>query len=194
MDRSMALAGELGDTHGGEEARLIRAAQDDRSAFAPLYARYRDRVYAYLRTRTLTAEDAADLTQQVFLQAIDALPRYRPGRAPFAAWLFRIARNAAINHHRRHRDQIPWDLLPASLQPRTEGGLEAHALQRERLEALEEVLCSCNAVTREMLALHFAAGLSIAETARVVGKSEPAVKKHISRTIRALKEQYHERS
>ena len=65
------------------EAALVRAAQEDLTAFAPLYERYRDRIYAYLRTRTRSAEDAADLTQHVFLQALDALPRYRPQRVPF---------------------------------------------------------------------------------------------------------------
>jgi RNA polymerase sigma-70 factor (ECF subfamily) len=65
-------------------------------------------------------------------------------------------------------------------------------IRRERLEALDLLLRSCGSTAREMLALHFAAGLTIAETARVTGKSEAAVKKQISRTIRALKEQHHE--
>ena len=70
---------DCGDVQSAEAA-LVRAAQEDLTAFAPLYERYRDRIYAYLRTRTRSAEDAADLTQQVFLQALDALPRYRPQR------------------------------------------------------------------------------------------------------------------
>jgi RNA polymerase sigma-70 factor (ECF subfamily) len=70
---------------GSMEAATIRAAQADRRAFAPLYLQHRDRVYASLRTRTTSLEDAADLTQHVFLQALDALPRYRPRGAPFAA-------------------------------------------------------------------------------------------------------------
>jgi RNA polymerase sigma-70 factor (ECF subfamily) len=193
MDQSMAIARESGDTARSEEALLVSAAQKDSAAFAPLYRQYRDRVYAYLRTRAPTPEDAADLTQQVFLQALDALPRYRSGRAPFAAWLFRIARNAAANHHRRRRNHVAWDLLPPALHPRDDSDLEAQVLRRESLELLETVLRSCNAASREMLALHFAAGLTIAETARVVGKSEAAVKKQISRTIHALKEQYHDR-
>jgi RNA polymerase sigma-70 factor, ECF subfamily len=192
MDHSMAMARELTDALWTEEAQVVRAAQTNPAAFAPLYSRYRDRVYAYLRTRTRRPEDAADLTQQVFLQAIDALPRYRPGRAPFAAWLFRIARNTAANAHRRRREHINWDLLPPALQPRAESDLDAHVIQRESLEALDTLLRSCGSTAREMLTLHYAAGLTIAETARVTGKSEAAVKKQISRTIRALKEQHDE--
>lgn len=85
--------------------RYSRQAQP--AAFAMLYHRYFERIHAYLRSRTGDAEDAADLTQQVFLQALDALPRYRHGRVPFAAWLFRIAHNVAIDHHRRRRHAHP---------------------------------------------------------------------------------------
>jgi RNA polymerase sigma-70 factor (ECF subfamily) len=194
MDQSMAIPREHPDAFAADETALVQAARNDPAAFAPLYSQYRDRVYAYLRTRTRSPEDAADLTQQVFLQALDALPRYRPGRAPFTAWLFRIAHNAAANAHRRRRDQVPWDLLPPALQPRAESDLDGHVIRQENLVVLEALLRSCSPAGREMLALHFAADLTIAETARVVGKSEAAVKKQISRTIRALKEQYHDRS
>jgi RNA polymerase sigma-70 factor (ECF subfamily) len=175
------------------EEALVRAAQADSAAFGPLYERYRDRVYGYLRTRTRSAEDAADLTQQVFLQALDALPRYRARGAPFAAWLLRIARNVAINEHRRHRETVAWDLLPETLHPLLGEGPEAQVLQHEEFARLHEALAACEVSAREVLALHFAAGLTVRETAAVVGRSEAAVKKQLTRTIRALKERYHDR-
>lgn len=178
-------------TEGTEEA-LVRAAQADSAAFGALYERYRDRVYAYLRTRTRSVEDAADLTQQVFLQALDALPRYRARGAPFAAWLLRIARNAAINEHKRRRETVAWDLLPEALHPHLGDGPEVQVLQREAIARLHEALAACDAGAREVLALHFAAGLTVRETAAVVGRSEAAVKKQLTRTIRALKERYHD--
>ncbi len=70
-----------------DEAALVQAARKDPVAVGQLYDRYVDRVYWYARTRTATAEDAQDLTQQIFMQMIAALPRYRPDKAPFAAWL-----------------------------------------------------------------------------------------------------------
>jgi RNA polymerase sigma-70 factor (ECF subfamily) len=172
------------------EAELIAAAQVDPAAFGPLYLHYRDRVYAYLRTRTGSDEDAADLSQQVFLHALGALPRYRPRGAPFAAWLLRIARNAAINHHQRRRPSVTWDLLPEALHPPAGDDPEAHAIRRDEAAWLRAVLEGCDRTTRDMLSLHFAAGLTIAETAAVVGKSEAAVKKRLTRTVRALKEHY----
>lgn len=173
------------------EAALVRAAQADPAAFAPLYQRYRDRIYAYLRTRTRSAEDAADLTQQVFLQALDALPRYRPRQAPFAAWLTRIAHNLATNYHSRHRHTLAWDLVPEALQPAGED-LEALIVRREAGARLQTMLHTCTPDTREILALHFAARLTLKETAAMMGKSEAAVKKRIARAIRSLKEQYHD--
>ncbi len=184
----------LEDCSGAQntEMALIRAAQADPAAFAPLYQRYRDRVYAYLRTRTRSPEDAADLTQQVFLHALDALPHYRHQRAPFAAWLMRIAHNLAANYHKRHRPIVTWDLLPEALQPAAHGDLETQVVQRESLARLAAALRTCNVDTREILALHFAARLTVAETAAAVGKSEAAVKKRITRAIRSLKEYYHD--
>ena len=185
----------VGDTEDGHvlDSDLVRAAQADSAAFAPLYQRYRDRVYRYLRTRTSSDEDAADLTQQVFLQALDALPRYRIQQTPFAAWLTRIAHNLAANDRRR-KTTVPWDCVPEALQPLAEGDLDDHVLHDEALAQLREAIQTFNASAREVLALHFAAGLTIAETAAVVGRSEAAVKKQLTRTLHVLKERYHERA
>jgi RNA polymerase sigma-70 factor (ECF subfamily) len=174
-----------------DEAALVRAAQADPAAFAPLYHRYRDRLYAYLRTRTRSAEDAADLTQQVFVQALAALPRFRMQQVTIAAWLVRIAHNLVATYHQRARSTIAWDLLPEALHPLADD-LDDQVDRREALAWLRTALQACPPAAREVLALHFAARLTIAETAAVVGKSEAAVKKQLTRTIHALKEQYHD--
>jgi RNA polymerase sigma-70 factor (ECF subfamily) len=190
MYRTATLPLEGGASDRDAERALVLAAQADPAAFAPLYHRHRDRIYAYLRTRTATAEDAADLTQQVFVQALDALPRYRAGRVPFAAWLVRIAHNLAANYRRQQRPALAWDFVPEALQPAAEGNIEAQVVQREALARLDGLLRACPAGARELLALHYAARLTIAETAAAVGKSEAAVKKQLARTMRALKENY----
>jgi len=171
---------------------LISAVQSGDLAFSMLYERYLGRVYAYLRARTTTDEDAADLTQQVFLQVWSALPRYREGKTPFAAWLFRIARNAAVDGRRRVRPSVALDTLPLALLASGDLSTEAHVLHRERLERLHTLLGDLDRDKRELLALRFAAGLTIAETASVVGKSEAAVKKSLFRLLHALKEQIHD--
>ena len=155
-----------------------------------VYQRYLARVYAYVRTRAGTAEDAADLTQQVFLKALDALPAYRQRGLPFAAWLFRIARNTAADHRRQRRTTIAWDLLPESVQSSDEAGPETALLRREALARLETALARLDPAKRELLALRFAAGLTARDIAAVVGKSEEAVRKQLSRTLGALKEYF----
>jgi RNA polymerase sigma-70 factor, ECF subfamily len=111
----LALPRELGDSL--DTALLDQRLATHPEAFAELYGLYLHPMYRYLRARTKTEEEAADLTQQVFLQAFTALPRFRSQGVPAAAWLFRIARNVAIDAHRRRRVSITWDHLPEALQP-----------------------------------------------------------------------------
>jgi RNA polymerase sigma-70 factor (ECF subfamily) len=175
-----------------DEAALIAAAQANPADFDVLYRRYLAPVYRYLRTHTSSADEAADLTQQVFLQALRALPRYRPRGSPFAAWLFQIARHVAADAYRRRRQTVSWDALPEALQPLAEQEPEDTALRTEALARLAALLASLDSSKREVLALHFAAGLSVPDIARVVGKSPAAVSKQLSRTMQKLKESYHD--
>ncbi len=184
-----ALALGRDDDTGADEAALITAARGAPAAFGILHQRYHARVYRYLRARTESPEDAADLTQQVFLQAFDALPRYRERGLPFAAWLFRIARNAATDFHRRRRQTVAWDHLPEALHPAAQGP-EGTVLRREALARLRDLLATLPADKRELLALRFVAGLSQREIAAVVGKSEDAVQKGLTRLLHSLKERY----
>lgn len=177
-----------------DEAALIEEAQANPLAFDQLYRRYLARVYRYLRAQLESDEDAADLTQQVFLQAFHALPGYEQRGLPFAAWLFQIARHAVTDSHRR-RVALSWDALPVTLEVAgDEQDPERIALRRERLARLWMLLAKLDAGQRELLALRFAAGLSSSQIAAVVGKSPAAVKKQLTRIIASLKEQYHERS
>ena len=175
-----------------DEAALVRAAREDPAAFGALYARYRARLYWYLRTRAATDEDAADLTQQVFLQVWAALPRYRERGRPFAAWLFRIARNVAANAARRRRETIALEAVADTLPANAVGDPEGVALHSEALARLQALLHELDPDRRDLLALRFAAGLTAREIAAIVGGREGAVKRRLSRTIRLLKERYDE--
>lgn len=170
-----------------DETDLVRRAVGDASAFAQLYQHYLPRVYRYLRVRCVDDDEAADLTQQVFLKASEALSRYRERGSPFSAWLFRIARNAATDTARRRRATVPLDSLIESPAP---DDVEAGVIDREAQGRLRELLHALSADERELLALRFAGGLTSREIASVVGASEAAVKKRLTRTIQKLKERY----
>lgn len=175
-----------------DDQALVRAAQADVAQLNALYHLYVERVHRYMLARTHSAEDAADLTQQVFLQALDALPRYRDRGVPFAAWLFRIARNVVMDAKRRPDRATTWDDLPLSVLQVDAADPEAMALHTESLARLRALLLHLDASKRELLALRFAAGLSSRQIAAVVGNREAGVKKQLTRIISALKEQYHE--
>jgi len=175
-----------------DEADLVREVQADARAFDALYGRYVSRVYRYVRLRVAEEQDALDLTQQVFLKAFDALPRYRLSASPFAAWLFRIARNAVADHHRRHKISIAWDLLPQSLHPLASDDPEETALRHESIEALHASVEALDVYRRELLALRFASELTVREIAVTLGKPEATVKSDLRRTLQRLKGQQHE--
>ncbi len=178
------------DHDDGSDAALVEAARTDAATFERLYLGYRDRIYWYLRGRTADDEDAADLTQQVFLRVLDALPQYQPRRGPFAAWLFGIARNMATDAHRRRRTTVAWEAVPAALQPVDETDLEAATLRRDDLDRLDALVRALEPEKREVLALRFAARLTVPEIAAVIGKREDATRKYLARTLHTLKERY----
>jgi RNA polymerase sigma-70 factor, ECF subfamily len=178
-----------------DEAALVRAAQRDLAAFGPLYARYVDRIYTYLCTRTGSArtEDAADLTQQVFLKALDALPRYEARQGiSVAAWLFRIARNTATDWQRRQHPTVPWESIPDELHPPAAETADGSVLMRDEIAEARRLLASLGEQTREALLLRFSAQLTLAEIGMVLGISEEAVRKRITRALHILKERYHD--
>src|SRR5437879_2670461 len=83
------------------ERQQILAAQRDRAAFAPLYERYVDQIYAYAYTLTKDKEQAEDVTAATFAKAIEELPRFQWRGVPYSAWLYRVAGNLVTRQRRR---------------------------------------------------------------------------------------------
>ena len=175
----------------GAERGIVEAARSgDAEAFGHLYRHYRDPVYRYLAARAASPEEAADLTQQVFLNAFRALPRYRAGESGFAPWLFRIARNIATDASRRRRPVAGLETIPPHLEAANHPTPETAAIENERLRGLHATIAHLDRDKQELLALRYAAGLSSREIGEVVGKSESAVKKQLTRILQTLKEHH----
>lgn len=173
-----------------EERALIAAAQADPLVFEALYRRYREPIHRYLLAHLSSSEDAADLTQHVFLKALENLPKYRDRGLPFSAWLFRIARNAAIDRTRSRQSAVTWDRVQEAEQPIEPTTPESEALRNDAMRRFDALVSPLDDDKRDLLSLRFVAGLTTPEIARALGKSDAAVRVLLSRTLKILKEHH----
>jgi RNA polymerase sigma-70 factor (ECF subfamily) len=171
-----------------DDPTLVAAAKQDRAAFGVLYYRYAPRVYKYLRARLENDDDAADLTQQVFLQALAALPKYQSLGAPFSAWLFRIAANAITDVRRRQQAIVGWEDIPESQHPPLDQSVEGIVLHHEAILRLQKLLDHLEPSYREVILLRFIANLTVREIAEIMGKSEATIYRYLSGALNILKE------
>ncbi|HEY6057870.1 MAG TPA: sigma-70 family RNA polymerase sigma factor, partial [Candidatus Limnocylindrales bacterium] len=96
---------------GAIERLVAEAKAGDADAFGQLFDHYHDPVYRYVASRVNRPTDAEDLTQTVFVKALEALSRYESRGVPFGGWLFRLARNAVIDFVRTRHDHAEFDEL-----------------------------------------------------------------------------------
>ena len=172
-----------------EEALVLSAQQGDRNAFAQLYEANVERVHRYLLSRLGEPADAEDVTTEVFISPMKSLPSYRPKGTPLIAWLFRIAHNQAVNHikKRSRRRETPLLETPLLEMAATSDGPEEQAINRVRLREVVEAMGDLTGLQQQVLNLRFAAGLSIAEVAKVMNRKEGAVKFLQFSALRALR-------
>ena len=169
-----------------DELALVRAAQTDAQAFAAIYDLYVLRVYRYCYYRTSSPHDAEDLTAQIFLAALEGLPRYRQD-GHFAGWLFSIARKKVADFHRRavHVTQS----LEETLLPPIHTDLALDIETSQRRQRLLKLVGALPENERELIHLRYVAELSFAEMAKTLQKNEDAVKKSLYRLMARLKQE-----
>jgi RNA polymerase sigma-70 factor (ECF subfamily) len=166
--------------------RLVRAAQrGDPESFGRIFDHFHAPVHRYIVSRVGRPSDAEDLTQLVFVKALEALPRYEARGIPFGGWLFRLARNAVIDHVRTRHEHAHLDA--AAEQPAEADAPAERAELNSELDALAVALQSLTFEQRETIALRFFAGLSAREAAHVMGKQEGTIRGLQFRAIAALR-------
>jgi RNA polymerase sigma-70 factor (ECF subfamily) len=154
---------------------LVAQARDGNSAaFDALYDLFAVRVYRFFRYRVANPESAEDLTQKVFLKMIEQLPGYKNVGVPFAAWLFRIARNTWVDELRTSHPAVPLDVLLEEMSD--ERGPEDQAAERDDWAAVRRALAHLTDDQREVIACRFFAGMTPRETAAQMGRSEGSVR------------------
>ena len=164
------------------ERELILAAQRDRAAFAPLYERYVDQIFAYAYNLTRNRELAEDVTAATFARAIEELPRFEWRGVPYSAWLYRVAANLVARDKRRPG----WIELSPHLRDDEESPEEL-VTRRDRDDHIRAAVAELPADQRQAVLLRFGGELRNREIAGIMGRSEGAVKLLTFRAMTTLR-------
>lgn len=172
---------------------LARRGNED--AFRRLYGETYGPVAGYVAARVARTEDAEDITSSVFLKLVAGLDRFDGRRGSVLTWLLAMARNAVIDHHRRARahgaartGEVPVEEMAEQLAANAVDPLGS-LIRDEELRRLDRLVRRLPAETREMFALRFGEGLSVRETAGVLGLGEDAAKQRFARAFRKIREE-----
>jgi RNA polymerase sigma-70 factor (ECF subfamily) len=166
-----------------ESQLTARARQGDKEAYGDLYELYLDEIYGYIYYRVSNRADAEDLTEQVFLKAWENLSNYR-GDVPFKAWLYRIARNATVDHYRTRKQSVPLDLNEPIMDKQEQP--EQKALNRETALRLNGAIAKLSTLHQDVIILRFVNGHSTEEIAQILERSTGAVRVLQHRALKAI--------
>ncbi len=158
----------------------------DRPPFEEVYREYLGRIYAYVRAQVGAAADAEDITAQVFMNAYQAYARFEPRNTTPSAWLFRIARNATLDHFRAYgrRERLR---RTVEHQPVAEEDPAAQAEERIQYRALLAHVAKLSERQRDVITLRHS-GLRFDEVGKLMRCSEDAAKMLYHRALRALRD------
>ncbi|MDR7470623.1 MAG: RNA polymerase sigma factor [Armatimonadota bacterium] len=170
-----------------EDAALVQAFQrGEESAFTALVIKYRETLYRLARRLVGSHEDGADITQEVFLRAYRALPRF-DGRAHLRTWLYRITVNLCLDHQARRRRFLWAELEESTAEAPPQVAPETRAEAADTASAIVRAVAALPPRQRAMVALRLYQDLPYAEIARVLGCSEGTVKATMFAALRRLR-------
>jgi len=170
-----------------KERALIRSSMDgDSEAFEALYLHYMDRIYRYIFFRVGDEGQAEDMTEEVFVRAWEALPKYRLGESRFTSWLYTIAHNLLVDHYRRRNPtSISTEDLDHFADPKDLP--ERVVSRKQEFEVLAKSIMKLDDLEQQVLLLRFVEGLSHREIADIIGTSQTASRVIQHRALKALR-------
>jgi RNA polymerase sigma-70 factor (ECF subfamily) len=177
-----------GGPDGTDAALVLAAKAGDASAFGELYERYRDAIYRFCLARTGTSHDAEDLASDVFVKALNSIDRYQDRGLPFAAFLYRIARNAAIDRSRTLKQPLSVDGL--LVEPSSTQNVEGEATLAVEKSILLAALSKLKSEHRDVITMRFIEGYAAAEVAQLLGKTEGAIRTLQHRALERLRKEF----
>lgn len=168
----------------GDDDLLGRCRRNDEAAWNELVNRHTRRVFGMAYRFAGRADEAEDLTQEVFVRVFQSLDRYRSNEGAFGAWLMTVARNHAIDHYRKRREERQRRTEDPELLERIGSGEESPLLTLERAERVQMVQKGIRALPvdlREPLILCDLQGLPYEEVAKTLNIPLGTVKSRINR-------------
>jgi RNA polymerase sigma-70 factor (ECF subfamily) len=166
-----------------DECTLVAQAKTDPEAFGALYDRYVGEVYGFVRARLHNAAAAEDVTAEVFFSALRAMPRYQDRGRPFSCWLLRIASNAVSTYYRREHAHLDvTDEIPDRA-----ASVEGAVLRDLEMAGLWQLVAELPPLQRQAMQLRFQEDRSARDAARIMRRSEAAVKLLIYRAVSRLR-------
>lgn len=182
----------MSDRQTQEERNLILAAQKNPAHFAPLYQANHERIFRFIYNRVDSADEAADLTSQVFIKALSNLNRYKPTGAPFKAWLFRIAVNEVNMFYRQARKQRTISVDQAELKGLGEEFGNEGSQGDERQEVLIRLLQEAEEADILLLEMRYFEKMSFRDIGTILGITENNAKVKTYRVLDKLKKKLEE--
>jgi len=168
------------------ESIINRAATGDTEAFGSIYDIYADRIYHHIYYRTASIEDARDLTQEVFMKAWQALPRYKKTGTPFLGWLFTISHNRVIDYYRTKKNHayLNTELTVVDDKTSPEKITETSFTRQEVRKAILQLPEN----QQQVILMSFIEGFEYSEIASILNKSEGNIRVIIHRALKKLHE------
>ena len=168
---------------------LVELAQKgDRASLEELYLIHFDRIYSYLHMTVANRHDAEDLTTQTFLKMLESIGRFRWQSAPFSAWLFRIAHNLSMDYFRSRRRWQPEAEVPEPYGSE-EPSAETEAMQSIGRQSMLDLIDTLSQEQQQVLTLKFVFNFANADVAKILDKSEGAIKSLQHRALASLQKQ-----
>ena len=166
------------------ESLVSRTQRGEGEAFSTIYREYAERIFRYIYLRVRQAEQAEDLTQEVFLKALRSIHSYHYEGKSFINWLYRIAHNLIIDYYRQTNNRF---LVPLDETIMTGEDPADRVEQMLGMSAIKKEVEKLPPRQREVISLRFESELSVAETALYAGITEGSVKKLQHEAILKLK-------
>lgn len=175
------------DDGPSDDELVLKAQQGDVHAFDTLVERYHDKIYGLTYNMTSNREDAEDLTQEVFVKAYEALPRFK-GKSSFYTWLYRIAVNKTINYRKKRNRKRALSLDSFDQEVKmddvyhdlTAKGSPLRSMSLSELQIkLNEALQKLSEKHRTVVVMHDMQGIPHEEIAKVVGASVGTVRSRL---------------